>query len=396
MSFIFLNQWIPEGFLNAVCWTLVHSIWQGVVTAILGGVIILTTKKAKASLRYNLLVLLFGVYLFVVGSTFVKQLSYDYQGNFSSSVSPALPNKVVFIPFSNNISVARINSEGLLHSLNLYFNEQAPFVVLVWFVFFMAQCLKLCSGLLYVRRLRKSGLSSSQEWQHLVQNLIERVGLKERVILMESSLINVPLTFGFLKSTLLVPLGLLSNLPPDQVETILLHELAHIRRKDYLVNLMQATAETIFFFNPGILWLSSLIRQEREACCDDIVLSHTAQKQSYLEALLSFQEYSLGRPTPVIALSVKKTYLLNRIKRMLTKENQKLNTMEKTMLLLGIIAFTAFGFINKTKAPESSSPLIAKKEIIRPGFAVARKSSDTLSSIILKPQKQKKSLKELP
>ena len=87
MFFIFLNQWMPENFLKAVCWTLVHSIWQGVMIAILGGVIILTTKKATANLRYNLLVLLFGFYLFVVGLTFVKQLSYDYQGSFSSSAS---------------------------------------------------------------------------------------------------------------------------------------------------------------------------------------------------------------------------------------------------------------------------------------------------------------------
>jgi beta-lactamase regulating signal transducer with metallopeptidase domain len=352
---------MPENFLKAVCWTLVHSIWQGVMIAILGGVIILTTKKATANLRYNLLVLLFGFYLFVVGLTFVKQLSYDYQGSFSSSASSVLSNEVVSIPFTNNIP-SKINTEGLTHTFNTFLNEHASLVVLVWFVFFMAQFLKLRSGMSYIRRLRKSSVLPSKEWKQFVQNLIEKVGVKECVVLMESPLINVPLTFGFLKSTILVPVGLLSNLPLDQVEAVLVHELAHIGRKDYLINLMQATAEAIFFFNPGILWLSSLIRQEREACCDDIVLCHTTQKQSYLEALVSFQEYSLGRSVPVIALSVKKPYLLNRIKRMLTKENQKLNTMEKTMLLIAVIAFTAFGFINKTKVPESSMPLMVQKK----------------------------------
>ena len=386
---------MPENFLKAVCWTLVHSIWQGVMIAILGGVIILTTKKATANLRYNLLFLLFCFYLFVVGLTFVKQLSYDYQGSFSSSASSVLSNEVVSIPFTNNIP-SKINTEGLTYTFNTFLTEHASLVVLVWFVFFMAQFLKLRSGMSYIRRLRKSSVLPSKEWKQFVQNLIEKVGVKECVVLMESPLINVPLTFGFLKSTILVPVGLLSNLPLDQVEAVLVHELAHIGRKDYLINLMQATAEAIFFFNPGILWLSSLIRQEREACCDDIVLCHTTQKQSYLEALVSFQEYSLGRSVPVIALSVKKPYLLNRIKRMLTKENQKLNTMEKTMLLIAAIAFTAFGFINKTKVPESSMPLMVQKEIIKPAFTIAKKNSDVPTYIPLPQQPEKKMLVELP
>ena len=119
---------MPENFLKAVCWTLVHSIWQGVMIAILGGVIILTTKKATANLRYNLLVLLFGLYLFVAGLTFVKQLSYDYQGSFPSSTSSVLSNEVVSIPFSNNIP-SKINTEGFTDTFNTSFTDHAPLVV---------------------------------------------------------------------------------------------------------------------------------------------------------------------------------------------------------------------------------------------------------------------------
>src|SRR6202008_3371205 len=113
---------------------------------------------------------------------------------------------------------------------------------------------------------------------------------------------------------ILVPLGLLAALPPSQVETILLHELAHIRRKDYLVNLLQRFSEAVFFFNPALIWISSLIRQEREACCDDIVVSTATHHGNYLKALVSFQEYCLTPPKYAMAIGSKQHYLLNRVK----------------------------------------------------------------------------------
>jgi len=90
------------------------------------------------------------------------------------------------------------------------------------------------------------------------------------------------MVIGLVKPAILVPLGLLSNLPPGQVEAVLLHELAHIRRKDYLVNLLQSFAEAIFFFNPAVLWISSLIREERENCCYDIAIGGIKNKNKFI------------------------------------------------------------------------------------------------------------------
>ena len=99
------------------------------------------------------------------------------------------------------------------------------------------------------------------------------------------------MAIGFFKPLILVPMGLLTHLPADQLHAILLHELGHIRRQDYLVNLLQRFAETVFFFNPAVLWLFALLRRERECCCDDLVLLHTGNRKSYLDALVGFQEY---------------------------------------------------------------------------------------------------------
>ena len=349
-------MWNSEVVLKAICWTFVHSLWQGLIAAIIAGLLIAVTKKTKAALRYNLLLLLFGLFVLAVTVTFINQVSGAQSSsvNTSSGILRSTPN-IFLLPFSRTNSISHQDQETFIGILTSFFNEYASAIVLLWFVFFSVHSIRLFSGVLQIRQLRKSAVVSSSEWKSLVEFLSEKVGLKQTVVLMESSLANVPLTFGCVKAIILIPLGLLSNLPADQVEAVLLHELAHIRRKDYVVNLMQNMVEIIFFFNPAILWISSLIRQEREACCDDIVLAHMPQKQTYLEALVSFQEYSLIRSGSALALTHKKYYLLHRIKRMLTKENQKLNNMEKTLLLLAIMAITAFGFI--TKAQDSNIPL---------------------------------------
>ena len=107
------------------------------------------------------------------------------------------------------------------------------------------------------------------------------------------------------------------------------HELAHIRRKDYLVNLVQSFAEVVFFFNPALLWISSLLREERENCCDEVAISHTNDKKQFIHALVAFQEYAThtSNKQPTIAFAGRKNYLLNRVKRIIYNENKKLNAM---------------------------------------------------------------------
>ena len=90
--------------------------------------------------------------------------------------------------------------------------------------------------------------------------------------LLESSLAGVPVVVGYC-AVILMPVGLLTGLPAGQIEAILLHELAHIRRRDYLVNLLQTFVEGLLFYHPAVWWISAVIRAEREHCCDDAVVS---------------------------------------------------------------------------------------------------------------------------
>src|SRR4030095_11498069 len=95
---------------------------------------------------------------------------------------------------------------------------------------------------------------------------------------LQSSLTKVPVVIGHLKPVILFPIGILNSLPQNEVEAILLHELAHIARNDFLINLLQQFTEIIFFFNPAVIWVSSCIKSERENCCDDIAISVTQDK----------------------------------------------------------------------------------------------------------------------
>ncbi|HXB45466.1 MAG TPA: M56 family metallopeptidase, partial [Puia sp.] len=197
---------------------------------------------------------------------------------------------------------------------------------------------RLLANMAYTNRIRHFKTHApSAYWQAKLFELAGRIQLKRRVSLLQSEFVKVPLVVGFLKPVILFPFTLMSRLPPEQVEAVLLHELAHIKRKDYLVNLVQSFAEIFFFFNPGVLWISSLIRDERENCCDDIAIRETKSKNEFLHALVSFQEYSMDAPKYALAFPGKKNHLLNRVKRIITNDNKTLNNMEKISLTAGIV-----------------------------------------------------------
>jgi GWxTD domain-containing protein len=110
------------------------------------------------------------------------------------------------------------------------------------------------------------------------------------VRLLESRNVDVPVVAGFLRPAILLPLGCLTNMPADQIELVLAHELAHIRRLDYLVNLAQKAIEGLLFYHPAVWWISSVIRREREYCCDDVVLALGSEPRRYASALAGLEQ----------------------------------------------------------------------------------------------------------
>jgi len=221
-------------FFSAVSWTLVHSLWQGLIIALLAGITILATKKSTSAKRYNLLTVL--LFLFIAGVivTFFTELK------FQSKEIPRLGDKVVLYQkiiidqsSQERIRTDEMNPAAMWHNISSYVDAHSQWIVLCWFLFFMVNFIRLGTGLVYIHRLRyRQNYPVAEEWINRLKELSTLSAVRVPVLFLESELVKVPVVIGMFKPVILVPVGLLMNLPPSQVEAILLHELSHIRRKD--------------------------------------------------------------------------------------------------------------------------------------------------------------------
>ncbi|HTR30850.1 MAG TPA: M56 family metallopeptidase [Puia sp.] len=348
----FLIEWINFGpwasnfVVQSIFRTFLHSIWEGILLAVVASLVVTRTRKSSAKLRYNIFASLLVAFLCAVTVTLIIQLesvnseavSNDGSALVHSSAAYALNHAAGRALTSGGSTSAYIR---LTHIFNSFPHEWSPVLMSLWAIFFAFKCSRLVAGLYSIRQLRSTGTQSpGVKWVIRTGQLAESLGIRRAVTLFESRLAKVPMVLGFLKPIILVPMGMLAFLPADQVEAILLHELGHIRRNDYLVNLIQHMMEAIFFFNPAVLWLSALLRKERECCCDDLVLLREWDRRSYVDALVNFQEYQA-----TFALPFNGNPLLVRIKRILSRENRPLNGAEKVLLVLGLLIVPAFGFM---------------------------------------------------
>ena len=165
--------------------------------------------------------------------------------------------------------------------------------------------LRLISGWVWVQRMKSHGASPAADgWQHIVARLSRRLHIARHVRLLESTLVEVPTVIGWIKPVVLLPASALAGLSPQQLEAILAHELAHIRRHDYLVNLLQTLVETLLFYHPAVWWLSRRIRVERENCCDDLAVSLCGDPYTYAKALADLEELrGAARPQAFLAMA---------------------------------------------------------------------------------------------
>jgi hypothetical protein len=229
----------------------------------------------------------------------------------------------------------------------------------LWFIVFLTRFVKLLSGVVYAQRVRHyQTFPVPAEWQDRLTSLMQRLKITRPVRLLESALIKVPVAVGWLKPVILVPIGMLAQLSADQVESILLHELAHISRRDYIFNLVQNLVDTLFFFNPALLWVSSLIRTERENCCDDVAIRETRSRRKLIEALVSFHEYQQTTQNYILAFAGQSNGIVKRVERIVHRRNHSLNAGERLVLMVGVLLLC--GAFITISGGRTSEPLLAK------------------------------------
>ena len=245
--------------LEGLAWALVHSTWQGALVAGIGGLALRALHRSSAELRYR-----------VLGALLALQVAWFLwtAHALSSSAAPLALEAVAVVPGRQWWPTA---------------------LVIGWSAGAAVLMLRLVAGLLQVQRWRSRSIAAPPEWQYRVDELrwLLRIERRVRLRLVQDG---VPMAIGVFDPVVLLPASLLVQLSPAQLEAILIHELAHVRRLDFVFNLAQALAEMLLFHHPATWWLSGRIRHERELCCDELAARATdpllvARALTELEAL---------------------------------------------------------------------------------------------------------------
>ena len=210
-----------------------------------------------------------------------------------------------------------------------------PLVVSVWLAGVALLLARLAGGCWRIRRLRAIAFTEPvSRWQAAADAVARRLRLARPIMIVDSARVDTPTVIGWLRPIVILPIAAMSNLAPAQVDAILAHELAHIRRHDFLVNLLQTAAETLLFYHPAVWWISGRIRAERENCCDDVAVEVCGDPVIYAEALTELAARSLTAAP--LALAATGGSLLARIRRLLHVSPEAAARTPSRMLVVGL------------------------------------------------------------
>lgn len=271
-----LQLWVEGASAKALGATLLHSLWEGAAVAFVLALVLMLTRSPR--IRYAAACVAMVAMFVGFGVTFYRLMPHD-----TGLATPhVLPQPVR--PAPDDLPGPSLRSTWDASDL-------LPWLAPVWMagvLLFQFRCL---ASWLAAGRLGRTGVCVAPDrWVAGLDGLRLRLRMTKPVRLLESYLAEVPVVIGHLRPVILMPVGLLDRLPLGQIESILLHELAHIRRADYLVNLLQTLMEGLLFYHPAVWWISSVIRTERENCCDDLVVATSGDAHEYATALAALAE----------------------------------------------------------------------------------------------------------
>jgi beta-lactamase regulating signal transducer with metallopeptidase domain len=329
--------------VTALGWAILHSLWQALLVFICLRIVLKLWPDATASTKYNLAFLsLAGIFSWFVVTLYqqlevVRELQQVKNGMAAMEAAPPL------VLHSPAVYQSQEGLNALFPNLELWFSV----LVALYIAGVAVMCIKLVADLAQLQQIRKTQvLPADNAWEHYLDKLKQQLHIPRKVKLLISQYVQVPVMIGFLKPVILMPVTMFNNLGAEQLEAILLHELAHIKRNDYLLNIFQSIVETALFFNPFVWWISKYIRLEREHCCDDMVLAHTSQPLHYAKALVALEEYRFTTNSMAMAAADNKQHLFYRIKRIMEMKTTHLNYSQKFMAMLIIaVGLTAIAWI---------------------------------------------------
>jgi beta-lactamase regulating signal transducer with metallopeptidase domain len=274
---------LPSNVTNALGWTLLNSLWQAVALLIIYNVY--CHFSASTNRKYNVGLLLLATQIII--STFTFAYFYEPEADAQTAVL----NKMVDMQFDKSAAINTIRLPFYFSALAWLSDKLVVFVNL-WIIGLVFYIIRFGINLWEVNQLKTSGLSSpSLDAIIVFDKLLAKVKTSKMIKLMESVKVTSPVLIGHFKCILLLPVGLCIQLSPNELEAILAHELAHLKRNDFLVNLLQTMVDILFFFNPVIQYLSHQIRIERENSCDEFATEICGSRLPVAKALVSLEAY---------------------------------------------------------------------------------------------------------
>ena len=336
----FLNPQTVE----ALGWTLLHSIWQGAVFALLLVIILISLRSYTAQSRYVVSVGLLCAFFLTVSASFYQKYQ---EANYKYELVAQINTQALGQNFINESKL----DEKIYHGINNpsplllegklveedqvswmvsfkeYYDNHLPLLVTIWFMGILFLQLRFLGQLAYVQRLKHYGTQLlPASWNNKIEELEGKLRIQKKVAYLTSLRVESPMVIGWLKPVVLLPQQLFNSLTETEIYAVLAHEMAHIRREDFIVNLVQTLLCNIFFFHPGVWWMSNRIDEEREHCCDDLAVAATGPATSYAKTLINVSKIQLnrhGNTSLAMALSGKrkKGGFSDRIRRLFTVSN---------------------------------------------------------------------------
>ena len=284
---------------GAIGWTLLHSLWEGAIVS--AGLAALLALLRTPRMRYLAACAAMLAMVVLFGITLAETAPRVSHSGATGRTVNAVWNKssdAGEVGWRPNLAAA------------------VPWLTPVWVFGVLLMLTRHLAGCLAVQRLRVRGVCSVPEsWQREVAYWSARLRISRQVQVLESCLADAPMVLGYFRPLILLPVGLLAGLSCAQVESVLLHELAHIRRHDFLINAIQGLVEGLFFYHPAVWWISRVMRTEREHCCDDVAVAINGRAYEYALALAVLEESrTIGRNAAVAATGGS---LVKRIHRLL-------------------------------------------------------------------------------
>ena len=353
--------------IPALGWTLIHSLWQGALALFITWLILRTSAAKASTLRYAICT----GSVFILAASLLLTFLYLYEPNDNGVQSDHNPGYTMDSGFYNLRDWPTPIGNFQQNYFIQWVDQHMKWWVIFWAIGVFVYLLRFAGGLWYIQQLRRKALPVQENWSALLGSLSRKCGIHRLVKLSESYLIDKPLVIGWLKPIILLPVGILSGLPPAQIEAILLHELAHVQRHDFIINLLQALVEALLFFNPFVWALSAMVRREREHCCDDRVINCIGDPIHYVYALAQIEEMRyMPNPSLAMALNNNKFQVLQRIQRIMKKNihspnNNLPKTLSLVLLLAMLLASTSWLTIGSYQPEEKNkaSLLVPEKKI---------------------------------